>query len=63
METKTKIMREEMEKRGAKEDLDKQQRDMLKGIVDKKKRLGSAVQKPLLVTTNNRLAGDDDSKQ
>ena len=37
---------------------------MLKDIVDKKKRLGSAIQRqPLLTTTNTRLADDKESKQ
>ena len=52
-----------MARKAAKEDLDKQERELLKGIVEKKKRLGSAVQRqPLLQTTNNRLAGKEESK-
>ena len=43
LEAKTKIMQEEMARKAEKEDLDKQERELLKGIVEKKKRLGSAV--------------------
>ena len=63
LETKTKIMQEEMDRKAAQEDLDKQQRELLKGIVDKKKRLGSAIQRqPILTTTNTRLACPEESK-
>ena len=60
---KTKIMKEEMDRKAALDDLDKQQRDLLKGIVDKKKRLGSAIQRqPLLMTTNTRIAAHEEVK-
>ena len=64
LEAKTKIMKEEMDRKAALDDLDKQQRGLLKDIVDKKKRLGSAIlRQPLLTTTNTRLADDKDSKK
>ena len=43
LEAKTRIMKEEMDRKAAKEDLGKEERELLKGIVEKKKRLGSAV--------------------
>ena len=43
LEARTRIMKEEMDRKAAKEDLGKEERELLKGIVEKRKRLGSAV--------------------
>ena len=56
LEARTKIMQEENDKKVAKKDLDKQQRNQLKQIVTKK-RAGSAIKReePAIQTNNKRF--------